>query len=666
MALVPADSDFDAASSIVSSMSHARGATAQEQARKRLRSIMEQKEKQCELLRLTVERKRKHLEDVKAEVAQLHAAKEQDENTIRELKEEKLVFRLFKQLDADKKDAVTLDNICNRSKASDAEREFIDENLFKVLPKTFHITFKAKDFDENELLRILMEEMGIANEQTFELHTTENAMQGTVKVTLRLIWSTHPAEIAENEALTEEENEARRQEIEAYYAALGGEGNTVDPEIAHIKEEEMMDIVRTKVPEVTEWEVVRVNEEMRATFQDFISAFWFVVIDDIPGCLKVMYQDALKIEEETILPEEALDKIVELEHAIKLQQKQNEEIIRDTNLTEKDIQAVDKQIDASAKELSHIQRVTGFDNNNNKRDHVDWDLQEEQISHLFKLVQQLEREHSKGVQMLKKQTELLVALSEEVEEKKEVEEQVFKCQNDINVVQKEIEQIQGETKKLMEDHNKSDRAIMVLENQRDEVAVKSLQNDKQYLQRQIAGHISAKGDSDRIIKAQAFRLSVLESRLNVVTNALKDLKSDQKIQRRLKDALTLAEDEDVDPMNLETLVPQNEMIDIELYELLNRDLEAITTSMKLKDIILHEKEATIEATEIKLRELQEEKEEDEAYYYYTTQKDVKDITDLHRELRVRQENQRREREAMKRDVALSRKKASDMLKRREA
>eukprot|EP01064_Diplonema_japonicum_P026862 TRINITY_DN3845_c6_g1_i1.p1 TRINITY_DN3845_c6_g1~~TRINITY_DN3845_c6_g1_i1.p1 ORF type:complete len:667 (+),score=318.37 TRINITY_DN3845_c6_g1_i1:40-2040(+) len=663
MALVPAGSDFDDASSVaMSNTSYVRGVNAQEQARRRLKAMMEQKEKQCELMRQTVERKKKHLDDVRGDVQGLRDAKEQDENTIAELKEEKLVFRLFKQLDVEKKNAVTLDNICNKAKASDTERAFIDENLFKVLPKTYHITLKAKDFDSTELLRILMEDMGIENEAAFEVQAKENAMEGTVKVTLRLIWSTHPAEIAENEALSEEENEERRQQIEAYYAALGGSGNTVEPEAAHQKEEEMIDIVQAKIPAVTEWEVVRVNQELRATFADFISTFWFVVVDEVPVCLKVMYQDALRIEEDTILPEEALDKVVELEHAIKLQQKVNEEVIRDTNLTEKDIQAVDKQIDSVAKELGHIQRVTGFDNSNNKKEHIDWNLQEEQILHLTELVQTLEREHSKGVQVLKKKTELLVRLSEEVEEKKEVEEQVFKCQNDINVVNKEMDEVREETNRLMKYHDKSDRAITVLEEQRDVVAVDSLQNDKQYLQRQISSHVSAKGESDRIIKAQAFRLGVLENRLGVVTNALKDLKSDQKIQRRLKDALTLTEDDDVDPTNLEAIMPANELIDIELYELLNRDLEAITTSMKLKNIILHEKEATIEATELKLRDLQEDKEEDEAYYYYTTQKDLKEVDELHHQRRIRQENQRRERDGIKRGVAASRRKASDMLR----
>ena len=110
-----------------------------------------------------------------------------------------------------------------------------------------------------------------------------------------------------------------------------------------------------------------------------------------------------------------------------------------------------------------------------------------------------------------------------------------------------------------------------------------------------------------------------------MTAALKDLKTNTKIQRRLKDALMGAEveDADIDPYNVDNYLPANEIVDVELYELLQRDLEAITTSMKLKDIILLEKEATIEATELKLDELRKEKEDDEEYFSHASHKDVK-------------------------------------------
>ncbi|KAJ9460012.1 hypothetical protein DIPPA_25050 [Diplonema papillatum] len=647
-------------------MSFMRAQNASEQAKKKLLVILEQKERQTDQLRLTVERKRKHLQDAKEVIKQQCEQKERDEAAIRSLREEKLLWRVFKQLDQENKNAVTLDNICNAIDADGNARELIDDRLFLGLPTTYHITLQAKDFSEDQFIEAIISEMGF-DSKAIELESVDNATHGTARITMRLAWSAHPSEIAEDSSLTEEENEQRRAEVKAYYESLGGDDTTVQPSVGRSKEEKMLEVIQLRLPEITGWKVSRVHQELRATFADFLTSFWFVVPEnELPEALKEKHHQAKIVEAETILPEEVLDRTIELEHAIKHQQKLKEEVVRDTALTEKDIQAVDKQIDAVARDLANIQRITGFDSAHTKRDHVDFNLQEDEIRQIAALVKKLDEEHRTGQQILRKKTQLIEVLVGELEEKSELEEQVYKAMNDLKVAKKEIDDLMEETRALMTDHNRSDRAIISLDNQRDTVAVQSLQSDKAYLQREIANHVQSKGETDRIIKAQAFRLGVLDNRLSVVTNALKDLKSDQKIQRRLKDALALTDDDGSDPMNIDTIMRPNEVVDVELYELLHRDLEAITTSMKLKDIILLEKEATIEATELKLEELQREKEDDEEYYYYTANKDVKEVEALRHQHRVRQQTQRRERDTLKRGVVNAREHAAKVLKQSEA
>ena len=503
MALVPAGSEqqYDVRSTM-SNASAMRGANATEQARRRLKGVMAQKERQCEQMRQTLERKKRLLEEEKREVGALYDAKDADEEAIRRYKEDKLLFRVFKQLDIEKKDSLSIDNIVKRIGGNPDDRLFLDENLFKLLPGSFHFTFRTRQVDKDTLLDVITSNTGVSP-LAVEIESDDSHTHGISKITVRLAWHGHPREIAEDPTLPEEENEARRQQVEEYYKSLGGDESSVSEENARAKEQEMVEAVKTHVPAELGWDVVRVTEDHRATFSDFIENFWAIVSPDMMlESLRELYAEARQIEEETILPEEALDRVIEMEHMIKSQQKLGAEIARDCALTEKDISNVDKKIDLVSKELAHIQRVTGYDSTQGAQDHVDFALQQEQITQLGSLVKRLEDEHRRGAALLSKRTAEILTLSERVEENSEIEEQVFKATNDLQVVQRECDQLMEQTRVLMMDHSKTDRAIMVLEGSRDVGAVQSLNSDKQYLQGQIEAHKAAKGESDKAIKAQ--------------------------------------------------------------------------------------------------------------------------------------------------------------------
>ena len=615
MTLVAANQDqYETGSVTHSDMSYARRQVAADQAKRRLRQEIDKKEKQVDQMRQVADRKRRQLEDEKEQVDKMYQMKEADEETIVKLKEQKLLYRIFKQLDVERKESLSIENF---ERIIGSETAVVHERLFSSLATTFHITIKTREYEEGYVEDLLIREMGL-HPLTLETTLLDTHSPGLLKMQLKLVWSSHPIELEKDPKESEEENERRDEERQKYYQSMGGDGESVSVETAQMKETQMIEIIRTQLSEG--WEVLKVHDEIRSDFDDF-TYFWKDMEDSvIPDGLKDLYREQKQIEEETILPEEALDRVVELEHQIKHQLKLNDVITRDTALTEKDIAAVDKQIDNISKELLNIQRVTGFDSNISNKDAVDFKLQEQEIKQLMQLVKKVEEEQTKGNKLLRRKTKLIEALTSEVDEKGELEEQVFQATNDLKVANREIDELLEQTRGLKNDHSKSDKAIMVLENTRDQVAVQSLQNDKQYLRNQITHHLRSKGESDRAIKAQAHRLGVLDRRLEMVTNALKDLKKDQKIQRRLKDALVMAEDDLRDATNMDSIMPDNEMVDIELYEILNRDLEAITNSIKLKDIILIEKEASIEATELKLEELHRIKEDDEEYYYITTNK----------------------------------------------
>ena len=503
MALVPVEEEYDQISLAPSNMSHVRAANASEQAKRRLRAVVDQKDRQCEQMRQTLERKKRQLEEEKKEVDGLYQVKEDYEGDIKQLKENKVLFRVFKKLDLDKKEALSLDNFEKATGCNEDESLFVKEGLFDRIPRTYHFTFRCRDISEPELIELVNKTTGVER-GAVEVCIGDSQTHGIRKASVRLAWHSHPAEIAEDPSLPEEENELRREEIAKYYRSLGGEDSCVPLESAREIESRMAEEIKTNAKAMLGWEVVRVTDDLRAIFDDFINHFWFASNDIPVDALQIMYAEAKKTEEETILPEEALDKVVELEHAIKHQQKLNEQVTRDTALTDKDIQAVDKRIDNASKELLHIQRVTGFDSAHTTKDQVDFSLQDEEIAQLQQLVRKLEDEHRVGTSRLSKKTQLLMSLSEEVEEKAEIEEQVFKAMNDLKVTNKDVDELQERLRVLRLDHMKTDRAIMSLEGRRDLGAVQSLNSDKEYLQSQINQHKNAKGEADKTIKAQVW------------------------------------------------------------------------------------------------------------------------------------------------------------------
>ena len=47
-------------------------------------------------------------------------------------------------------------------------------------------------------------------------------------------------------------------------------------------------------------------------------------------------------------------------------------------------------------------------------------------------------------------------------------------------------------------------------------------------------------------------------------------------------------------MDINNVVPEKEMIDVELYEMLQRDLESLRNALQMKEVIITEKDANVE------------------------------------------------------------------------
>eukprot|EP01062_Namystynia_karyoxenos_P037909 TRINITY_DN2757_c0_g1_i1.p1 TRINITY_DN2757_c0_g1~~TRINITY_DN2757_c0_g1_i1.p1 ORF type:complete len:711 (+),score=358.62 TRINITY_DN2757_c0_g1_i1:105-2135(+) len=628
---------------------------------KRMRAQMEQKSLQCEQLRQQIERKKKEKEELLGDIDDLYEQKRLHEEHVGGLKDRKLFYRIFKELDGD--DCGLLSKHGVEKSFPSLSRE-LEARLFANIPTTFVTTIKRPvhgGCHAADIHGALADRLQVSPDI---LSVSQPEERGVNVVTqIRLQWHAVPEHMRDT-AQDEAEAEERKLQREAYFGALGSERGC-DPAAARAKEAELGQVLRGGALGEVGVEVVRVSEETLATFDDFVAKYGVGDFNELPDEIRDAYQRAQQKEEETVLPEEALDRITELEQAIQQQHRQMDAMRKETSLTEQDIKAIDRQIHAVNAELQHIQQVTGYDRSKSKPLTTDFEIQGAQLAELTALLRRLQEEKVKGQQILRKKTQLAEELARELADKKESEERLYQLHNDNKVADRELAALQEEMEELKGEHKKSDRHIVALEGKRDVTAIESLQLDKDFLKGQIAKHSEGRREQDKVIGAQQFRLTQLEQRVAVVEQCLRDLRMWNKVQGKLKDAMAAISeiDEGRQATNLDQIAPPNEMVDVELYELINRDLEAISNSLKLKHIILIEKEATIEATQQKVDELAMSKDADERYYLDEIWRYRDSTDDLQHQIDEQRQRHRMEEQGLKRTIADTRNKALSDAKR---
>ena len=78
--------------------------------------------------------------------------------------------------------------------------------------------------------------------------------------------------------------------------------------------------------------------------------------------------------------------------------------------------------------------------------------------------------------------QLIETLSKELDNKKQLEEDLYQAQNTIKVKDRELKDQVEELKTLKRIHAKKDKLIVTMENEKDDLPIKALEGDKRFLQ----------------------------------------------------------------------------------------------------------------------------------------------------------------------------------------
>eukprot|EP00658_Telonema_sp_P-2_P016467 TRINITY_DN16399_c0_g1_i1.p1 TRINITY_DN16399_c0_g1~~TRINITY_DN16399_c0_g1_i1.p1 ORF type:complete len:291 (-),score=115.70 TRINITY_DN16399_c0_g1_i1:191-1063(-) len=223
----------------------------------------------------------------------------------------------------------------------------------------------------------------------------------------------------------------------------------------------------------------------------------------------------------------------------------------------------------------------------------------------------MKKEENTARLVIKKKQQLVQKLNEEVNAQKEKENTLCQLYNDIRVLDRDCAEIQGDIDKVKREDKGTDGAMVANQSRPELTVLNNLESDKEYLKSEIRRHQEEKKEMEKIQKAQQYRAQQLQSRLDIIMEAIRDMKLEKSLEKHIgRNTVVPASSED--PYDLDRILPENEVVPVETYELLHRDNEAMRSIADRKHILMSEKEFAITAQRVQL--------EDWSFRLQTTQK----------------------------------------------
>lgn len=298
-----------------------------------------------------------------------------------------------------------------------------------------------------------------------------------------------------------------------------------------------------------------------------------------------------------IAAEDALDTIVRLENTLKVVQRRNVLLGRENSVQEKTLKDRMKILAKLNTEEEQLIHATGWNESVSGEDAVEL---RERIAEMVSLEQTLTKELTAAQVLVKKKEQAVEVLQNELDSKIEKEEQLALLFNSIRVTDRDCVETQRSIDDLTNQHRESQALIEVARSKRGTMSIQCLQDDAASLKSIVETHRQTRRNQDDIIKAQIWRARQLQTRIDIITAALKDMKLDREFERSIpKSSLVPGAAKD-EPTNVDQVIPDNEVIPLETFLLLVRDNETMRTGVARKDVMVLEKEATIQALEAKL------------------------------------------------------------------
>ena len=345
-----------------------------------------------------------------------------------------------------------------------------------------------------------------------------------------------------------------------------------------------------------EQEIVAVEQQLAKTDSDI--ARLIVQSEDTSALEVAERRKEFEKNPRDIAAEDALDTIVRLENTLKVVLRRNVLLSRENALQKKLHKDRVKVLEKRSKDCDDLLSITGF---HERYAAAPVEERRQKIDEMIALEATLNKELASAFVIIRKKEQLVETLQNELDKKIEKEEQLQLVYNDIRVKDRDCQEIQAQIDEIKREDRKKDNALTLAENRRAVLSINSLRGDMDYLRDEIEKQKSVRRRQEEIIKAELHRARQLQARLDVVQTALHDLKLEKEFERsNAKSSMVVVASVEDPEETISQIIPDDESVPVETFLLLHRDNEAMRTSVSRKDMMVLEKEATIQALEAKL------------------------------------------------------------------
>lgn len=294
--------------------------------------------------------------------------------------------------------------------------------------------------------------------------------------------------------------------------------------------------------------------------------------------------------------EDAFDTIVRLESTLKIVTKRNAVIEKDNLARDKLLKDRSKLLLKKSEEEQRLIHATGYHPEQAANDEAKSDELRENSERARVLEAAIEKEIHAADVVIKKKRALIADLSVKVEEQKAKENTLLQLYNDVRVVDRDVQEANRDLEALKADYGKIETSLVEgSENNGRDVAVRSLQGDRDFLREEIKKHKLDKARQEKVIAAQLSRTKVLQDRLDVVMAAVRDMRLERDLDAYERQSGRGLVTTSADPEDPDRILPADETVPIEMYELLHRDYEAMRSIADRKAILVTEKTCTTDA-----------------------------------------------------------------------
>eukprot|EP01012_Entosiphon_sulcatum_P001728 TRINITY_DN10329_c0_g1_i1.p1 TRINITY_DN10329_c0_g1~~TRINITY_DN10329_c0_g1_i1.p1 ORF type:complete len:457 (+),score=130.44 TRINITY_DN10329_c0_g1_i1:25-1395(+) len=341
------------------------------------------------------------------------------------------------------------------------------------------------------------------------------------------------------------------------------------------------------------------------------------------------------------LPAETLDNVIRLEDQLRHQKRKGEQALKEKKASETQVQRLDKELERVKLEIDQIQQETGWTPGPSTfKQPKDIRGQENRLQHLTVQVRRLEEEQRTNKQEQRQKTQQIEALSEQLDAKKHLEEDLYQAQTAIKMKDREIKELVDELKSLNRIHVKKDKLITARDGEKESQAkIRQLEGDKRFLQAELAKHVEARRHNDRTLKSQQYRISLLVARLEAIATAVKERRVDRSFRESLGGA-TGAEGVEL---------TEDGAVTVEAFENVQRDVEALRQQLLQRDAATVDRDTAVEALEKRVEVLAHSKRAESRASEAERKELAAQVEDLKRALDVQQQTFQRQVDALERE-----------------